>query len=74
MSRSLVAQAALGLLIAATTVCNCKPVSTLPASASARGRGFQKLLPLDEAHGADFRRAFDEAARAPRYVVALSPT
>jgi hypothetical protein len=74
MSRSLVAQAALGLLIAVTAACNCKPVSTLPASASARGRGFQTLRPLDEAHGADFRKTFDEASRAPRYVVALSPT
>jgi hypothetical protein len=33
-----------------------------------------ELLPLDDAHAADLRRAFDEAKDRPRYVVALSPT
>lgn len=68
------AKAAIGLLIVLTGACNCKSTSTLPEAAQARGAGFHELRPLDEAHGSEFKKAFDEAAALPRYVVALSPT
>jgi hypothetical protein len=44
---------------------------SLAAACAPATRG---LHPLDAAHGADFRRAFDEARDHERFVVALSPT
>lgn len=45
--------------------------TSTPAVSAAEAR---PLLPLDEAHSAEFRRLFDEAKDRPRYIVALSPT
>ena len=51
-----------GLLLA-LAACRSVPVASLPA-----------LHPLDEAHAAEFRQAFDAAGSQARYIVALSPT
>jgi hypothetical protein len=66
---------ALVLLLAPTA---CRSVEQRPATqpndVASKERGLSPLRPLDEAHAAELRRAFDEAKDRPRYIMALSPT
>jgi len=42
--------------------------------AATHGAALPALRPLDEAHAAEFREAFDESSDQARYIVSLSPT
>jgi len=67
-----------GVLLLSLSLAACQsaegPDSTPVAGRGDPGGGDAALRPLDAAHAAEFRQAFDDLSGHDRYVVALSPT
>jgi hypothetical protein len=63
-----------GLVVLLSAVACATPRKTAVDRREPAAPAQSQLLPLDDAHAAELRRAFDEAKDRPRYIVALSPT